>query len=299
MERGNTKILIVDDDDTLRSLLAAILRNEGYSLFTAKDGAEALAVFSAEKPQVVITDVYMPKMDGVTLLKKIKQASPKTHVAIMTGQGTEELAAEALRNGASNYFKKPINTFEFLHAVNLLTQLVLKDRERVFDRKRIRSETMEVVLSNDLDAIYPLIDCITETPAAHVPDIDSVRIGLLEMIINAIEHGNLGITFPEKQDALRKQGLRDLYSQRASLPENSGKKVTIYYAFSPSRVSYMICDEGRGFDWRAFPDPGDASHMMDANGRGISVTRLFMDEVIYNDKGNEVTIIRYLKRTAV
>jgi two-component system NtrC family response regulator len=106
------KILVIDDDISLRRVLEYNLQEEGYDVQTAASGEEGLYLFGQSQPSLVITDMNMPGMDGMQLLKKVKQRSPETLVIIITAFGTVDIAVEAMKAGAYDYITKPFNRDE-------------------------------------------------------------------------------------------------------------------------------------------------------------------------------------------
>jgi len=102
-------ILLVDDEEGIRKVLGISLMDLGYQVFTAADGEEALAVFRRHRPPIVLTDIKMPRMDGINLLQQIKAESPDTEVIMLTGHGDMELAIKCLKLEATDFITKPIN----------------------------------------------------------------------------------------------------------------------------------------------------------------------------------------------
>ncbi|MBW1943364.1 MAG: hybrid sensor histidine kinase/response regulator [Deltaproteobacteria bacterium] len=103
------KILLVDDEEGIRRVLDISLTDIGYQVFTAGDGVEALEVFKKQRPPIVLTDIKMPGMDGIELLKEIKEENPDTEVIMITGHGDMDLAIESLKLDATDFITKPIN----------------------------------------------------------------------------------------------------------------------------------------------------------------------------------------------
>lgn len=103
------KVLLVDDEEGIRKVLDITLTDSGYQVFTASNGAEALEVFKEQRPPIVLTDIKMPGMDGIELLKEIKQENPDTEVIMITGHGDMDLAIESLKFDATDFITKPIN----------------------------------------------------------------------------------------------------------------------------------------------------------------------------------------------
>jgi two-component system response regulator PilR (NtrC family) len=123
------KILIAEDEKSMREVLEIFLQEEGYETFTAKDGKEALEMLEGDIYDVVITDIKMPRADGFEVLKKTKEISPQTVVIMITAFGTTESAIEAIKLGAYDYIEKPFKIEEI--------RVVIK---RALERKRIISK---------------------------------------------------------------------------------------------------------------------------------------------------------------
>lgn len=102
------KILVVEDDNATRTALCGLLRKEGYDVIEASNGVEAVELFSNERVDVVITDVYMPYLDGVALVEKIHASSPETPVVFMTGYLSRK-SAETILQSKAEYMAKPIS----------------------------------------------------------------------------------------------------------------------------------------------------------------------------------------------
>ncbi|MCG6879953.1 MAG: hybrid sensor histidine kinase/response regulator [Deltaproteobacteria bacterium] len=103
------KILLVDDEKGIRTVLGITLADYGYEVLTASSGGEALTTFRNQKPAIVLTDIKMPGMDGIQVLRKIKEESPDTQVIMITGHGDLELAIQSLKCDATDFITKPIN----------------------------------------------------------------------------------------------------------------------------------------------------------------------------------------------
>ncbi len=286
------RLLLVEDDARVRAVLLEFLLLRGFAAREAPNGAAALELFAREPADIVVTDVRMPGMDGLEVLSRVKLARPETCVVLLTGYGSEDTAVRAMRMGASNYFKKPVNLAEFAYALEVLAELVRSRRGEQLDPLLIERETRTLRLGTDIEAIYPVIRDLTSRAASFGYDVEAVRIGLLELLTNAIEHGSLGITGAEKREAVRADTLRALRAARAAAAPWRDRAVRVDYELTPERLSYRIADEGEGFDWRALPAHGNPEELLAGSGRGITVARLCMDEVVFNERGNEVLIAK-------
>ena len=103
------KLLVIDDEASTRDLLKMSLESDGYTVFVAEDGPKGLEIFARENPPVVLTDIKMPGMDGIEVLRKVKEQSPDTEVIVITGHGEMNLAIQALHLEASDFINKPIS----------------------------------------------------------------------------------------------------------------------------------------------------------------------------------------------
>jgi len=127
-------ILLVDDEEGIRKVLGISLSDRGYRVQTAVNGEEALALFESLHPSIVLTDIKMPGMDGIDLLKRIKQQSPETEVIMITGHGDIHLAIESLKFEATDFITKPIDE-------DILDVALKRARERIDMRAQLRSYT--------------------------------------------------------------------------------------------------------------------------------------------------------------
>ncbi len=123
------RILVVDDEANARSALAELLRDEGYSVETAADGFKALPKLEEFAPDLLLTDLKMPGLDGMELMKRAWESDPERVVVVMTAYGSVDTAVAAMRQGAADYLTKPINVDELVLVI-----------DRVLERRRLRAE---------------------------------------------------------------------------------------------------------------------------------------------------------------
>ena len=145
------RILVVDDEPNARTALAEILKEEGYQVETAADGFKGLARAEEFSPDLVLTDLKMPGMDGVELLRKLRQHAPELPVVLMTAFGAVETAVSAMREGAADYLTKPLNTDELVLVI-----------DRALERVRLRRETHD--LRSQLTERYRFDNIVGNSP---------------------------------------------------------------------------------------------------------------------------------------
>jgi signal transduction histidine kinase len=136
-------ILVVDDEKLNLDLISILLRNRGFRALVASSAMEALSIIEAESPEVAIVDYMMPGMDGFSALKEIKRRFPDTYVIMFTGKGSEEIAVELMKAGASDYILKPFVNKDLIERVQKVLQIrrvELKNRELLCERENLLRE---------------------------------------------------------------------------------------------------------------------------------------------------------------
>jgi DNA-binding NtrC family response regulator len=159
------KILIIDDERSIRNSLREILEYEGYEVKDAADGVEGFKIASEEKFDIILSDIKMPKMDGLELLEKLKEAGVDSQIIMISGHGTIETAVEAIRNGAFDFIAKPLDLNRVLITLkNALTNSTLVKETTILKKKVLRSN--EIVGESDaINNIKALIEKVAPTDA--------------------------------------------------------------------------------------------------------------------------------------
>ncbi len=131
------KILLVDDEEGIRKVLGITLSDAGYRVFVAENGQEAFRIFKTESPPIVMTDIKMPGMDGIELLKNIKRLNPDTEVIMITGHGDMDLAITSLKHAATDFITKPIND-------DIMEIALKKAHDNIIIREKLREYTQNL-----------------------------------------------------------------------------------------------------------------------------------------------------------
>lgn len=150
-----SRVLIVDDENSIRSTLCAFLRNDGYMCDTAADGIAALDLLAECTYEIVVTDIIMPRYSGMELLAWIRSRSPATQVIIMTGEPTVDTAVIAVRNGATDYLVKPINKESLLRVVGRAAHIARleEDKRKLEAENQAYQRNLESLVSERTDAL--------------------------------------------------------------------------------------------------------------------------------------------------
>lgn len=288
-------VLIVDDNTIDRKLAAGIVEKVGMATKHAVNGKEALKVMQSELPDIVLTDLQMPEMDGLQLVQYIKKHHPTVPVILMTAHGSEEIAVKALKIGASSYVPKQILARELADTIRevLTVATVKRDEQKAFDC--LSEANLSFVLGVKQGGMHePVVGYLQEQLRTWklCDETDLIRVGtaLHEALVNAIEHGNLELASDLRDipDGLYHQ----LGEERRKQSPYRDRRVYVSAKLTREGAHITIRDEGPGFDPRRLPDPTDPENIGKISGRGLLLIRTFMDHVSFNETGNEITLIK-------
>ncbi|MDB2414640.1 response regulator [Rickettsiales bacterium] len=290
------KILVVDDDAKEAEFISEGLAGHNYSIDIAIHGRDACHKMreSGNDYYAILLDREMPVMDGLEFIEWLKENNfEKTPVVMITKDDNPQMVKEGIDAGVFYYLNKPIQH-------ELLKSVVASAVTSMTRRKNLQREIKEHGISMHLiDKCMFTVKTLEDAEsvscfiASLFPCAETALQGLAEIIINAVEHGNLGITYEEKTQFILDRTWRKEIEKRQQMPEYIDKKVTIYYHNAEDSYRVTILDEGKGFDWKQYISM-NPSRATDNHGRGIAKAKLTsFDEIIYNDVGNKVTVILY------
>ena len=291
-------ILIVDDSATDRRLAGGLLGQiDDESVEYAIDGGDALVKMELHVPDIVVTDLDMPSINGLELVEVIRKAYPMVPVILMTAQGSEDIAVKALRAGASSYVPKRTLSVQLKDTIQQVLEASRLDRAHLRLMRRLVRQEVEFVIENDLELVTSMVHNLQDIAFAMgiCDEADRLRIGvaLQEAMTNASFHGNLELCSSLREDDHRTY--YDLAQQRANLPPWSSRRIYVAARFTVEQAEFVIRDDGPGFDPGRLPDPTDPANLERPSGRGLLLIHSFMDEVIHNEAGNEVKLVKRRK----
>jgi CheY-like chemotaxis protein len=272
-----SRILIVDDDRATRHVLRKILTGAGFTTAVAKDGVEALDTLRGRRFDLLVLDVWMPRMNGIEVLERLRKRKSPPRVVVMTSDDAPETLLKAVRQQAFQYVHKPVEPLELLRTV----RDVLKAPEAPpIEVLSARPEWVELVVPCTREAAERLQGVVAHLDADLAPEVrHTIAYAFRELLLNAVEWGG-------KLDPNRTVRISCLHAKRMIL--------------------YRIADPGPGFDIEHLPhaaigqsDP--IAHMqvreekgIRPGGFGLAVVRSTVDELLYNEKRNEVVFVKYL-----
>jgi len=273
------RILVVDDDKTTRHVLRTVLTNAGFSTSVARDGVEALKALGSSRFDLLLLDVWMPRMNGLDLLAKLRTIEARPRVVVMTSDDAPETLLRAVREQAFRYVHKPVDAPLLLQTVR--EALGASDGPPI-EVVSARPDWVELVVPCTREAAGRIEEVMSHLDAALAPDVRaSIAYAFRELLLNAVEWGG-------KLDPSRTVRIACLRAKRM--------------------VMYRIADPGTGFKIDELPhaaigqspdDPIAHTHVREARGLrpggfGLMTVQASVDELLYNEQRNEVVFVKYL-----
>ncbi len=292
MDNLKPNILIVDDEPINLDIICAHLEQDDYRLVKANNGEDAWSILQSNPTEfdVIILDRMMPVMDGMQVLNNIKETDLMEQIPVImqTAKSDNQDVVDGLKAGAYYYLTKPydgdllktivrsaLNSRQ--HEKNLVDSL--REGRRIFD-----------LMSFGRFKIHNLRECsLVASQVAHLcPEPHRVVTGISELLINALEHGNLKIGYQAKSDLMRRGMWQIEVEKRLHSSDNIGAYIELEFNVTVDKIQIRIRDQGVGFDWTPYMD-FDPDRAFDPHGRGIAVARLSsFDDLEYIGEGNEV-----------
>lgn len=292
---GISTVLIVDDSVIDRHLADAIVKKlDGWKAAFASNGIEALEAIKNQMPDLVLTDMLMPEMDGLELVQAIRNQYPLLPVILMTAHGSEDIAIQALQRGAASYVPKKSLARDLSETIEQVMSVARSNTTKQRVLESLARQEIEFILDNDVALIPPLVsyleECLVRMKLCEQAGLILLGVALHEALTNAIFHGNL-----ELSSTIKEQDEKKYYSmaeeRRRQFPYRD-RRVYVTTTLSHEQVAFAVRDEGPGFDPSTLPDPTDPTNLERVSGRGLLLIQTFMDHVDHNPKGNQITMVK-------
>ena len=287
-------ILVVDNNPKDREIAGKCLIEHGVTPVFAANGREALKILEQRKLDAVLTDLHMPEMDGLQLVERMRLDHSDVPVVLMTSHGSEDAAIAALKAGALSYIPKKNIEADLCNTMRVVLAAVEAKRYREQVRTLLLRTETHFALGYELDGPTALVSHLQnnlfQIDFCDGTSLFQISTALTEALNNAIEHGNL-----ELNSALRGEDDEAFERQRQERMHTkpfSDRRVHVIERLTSSQVTYVIRDEGPGFDQTDIPDPRIPENLLKSSGRGLMLIRTFMDEVFLNSAGNEITLVK-------
>lgn len=286
------RLLLVDDDDFIQLVISENLTALGYEVEVAQDGQEAWEKIDhgPKKYDLILLDKMMPRMDGIALLKLIRADNRLNEIPVvmLTGADRAEDVVEGLAAGAYYYLIKPATQEVLSRVVKSALEESQKKREL---RERIGQQRNNMRMMQHATFSFRTLQEARDLAlllAEVSMDPERTVSGYSELLINAVEHGNLGISYAEKGRLLSEDRWAEEVENRLNSPLYSQHKVEVLLDKEPDLLIVTITDQGQGFDWHKYME-FDPARVFDLHGRGIAMSSgISFDQVAYLGRGNTV-----------
>jgi CheY-like chemotaxis protein len=284
-----------DDCQLIQSLLAPLAR---LHLVFAGNGGGALGAIERREPDLLLTDLVMPGMDGLDLVRQVRARFPAIPIVLMTAHGSEEAAMRALRAGAANYIPKKDLARDLVETVQGILRVAEVDRQRrrlmhCLDRRETHFQ-----LQNDPDLMASLLGLVQEEidGTGRLDRTGRIRVGvaLQEALSNALYHGNLELSSDLRQEDER-VFYREAEERRKREPYRS-RVIRVQMRIDRVALRFRITDEGPGFDVSRFDHSPGPEDLTQIGGRGLLLIRTFMDEAAYSLGGRSISMVKRFDR---
>lgn len=296
------RLLVVDDDEFVRVLMEEMLGQCGYDVETAADGLLAWEAIERDpgRYDLMLLDKQMPRLDGISLLRRIRDDSrfADLPVIMLTADTSPEDVSEGLAAGAHYYLTKPSSE----DVLKVVIKSALAESRQKRDLRALagrhagslgllhRAEFRCRTLAEAKDLALLLADASMD-PARTV-------VGYSELLINAVEHGNLGISYADKSRLLESGRWAEEVADRLRSPDYAARMVAVTLERIDGASRVTIADQGPGFDWRSYLE-FSAERVFDLHGRGIAMSKaVSFDSLEYQGSGNVVVATVRLPITA-
>lgn len=289
-------ILVVDDELINREIIGEYFAGQAqFALSFAEDGEEAWDRLQTAEPafDIVLLDRMMPGLDGIGLLQRIK-ATPQLAtipVILQTAAGEPEQIREGMEAGAYYYLTKPYLGDALLAIVHAASKSV-GARDAMRQKLNDCVDALQFLEQGEfavrtVDEASQLAILVAQT----CPRPEAALLGISELLINGVEHGNLGLSYQEKTRLKMVDRWKDEIDRRSELPEHQAKRVRLVYQRDRRGITLKISDEGHGFPWENFLELS-AERACDPNGRGIALARMMsFSRISYEGCGNTVVAV--------
>jgi CheY-like chemotaxis protein/anti-sigma regulatory factor (Ser/Thr protein kinase) len=292
-QETSLSILAVDDNPTSLRLLEAMLERNKFNVRTAVNGKEAMAILNKfhDKIDIILLDRMMPEMNGIEVCNAMKADEKLRDIPIImqTAANHPEEISEGIAAGVFYYLTKPLIPKMLLSVVDAAAKQVRCHKQLRLEMKRRK---ISFGLVQILKCTFQTLDeaeGLSVFLANYFDDPGRTLTGISELLVNAVEHGNLGISYETKSKLVAENRWQDEISKRLADPQYADRRVTVIFERKEKACYIQITDEGNGFDWKQYMevDPSRATHN---HGRGIAMANMLcFSKLVYNKKGNQVT----------
>ncbi|MGK5094891.1 response regulator [Deltaproteobacteria bacterium TL4] len=292
------QILLIDDDLNFLDELKERLTKYGYIVQIAGDGETAWDLFSKAPTEydVIISDIKMPVLGGVELLKRLRYYEYDVPVIIMTGHGDLNISIEALKHGAYNFLLKP---FSLKDLRKTLSKLVAQQipKKQLYEFYEGLKEELTITINTNTDSIPTLaqhLESHYQIPCKMFNiNVHNITLCLHEALNNAVIHGNLEVPSTLKEQSF--ETFMNKVKEREAKQEYAHRLIKITFRMENLRMIFEVQDQGHGFEFEKLPSHENPDSLL-LSGRGLLLIRASMDEVSWDQHSKCLKMVKYLER---
>jgi CheY-like chemotaxis protein len=315
LELNVPNILIADDNPVDLKLMQGLLKKQkDWHVDTVTSGHAAIAWIQRQmpdsklqshgqqttatpprRPSILVTDLQMPNMDGIELVREVKRTDPGLPILLITSSQNMDVAEAALRAGATSFSPKHSLATDLVGTITQVLDVAQRMRYTHSETFCAVPEHQAFVLNNEASLIGPTIENL-QNGLPKWSQADRLQIGMAveEALTNAMHHGNLEVS-SELRDGDTEAGYYQAIAQRKDLAQFRRRKVRVEAEYSDDHICIQISDQGAGFNPKSVPDPRLHENLDRVSGRGLLLIRSFMDQVAHNAAGNQITMTKLRK----
>jgi CheY-like chemotaxis protein/anti-sigma regulatory factor (Ser/Thr protein kinase) len=296
------RVLLVEDSPTQAIEMTMLLEEGRHSVMHVENGRLGLEALAEYPLDVVVTDLEMPEVNGLELVQRMRADFAHIPAILVTSLGSEALAVEALQVGAAGYVPK--REMQMLLNQTIADVLSVLQADESYSKliSTLTRNVFEFDMPNDPSLIAPLTGLLMQVSSGLqvFGGMELVRLGMAteHAVLNAMYRGNLELTrdqTPAVHSVIHEEATNDIVESRRSQSPYCDRRVYVEATATTEEVSIVVRDQGNGFDTSTLPEPGNADMLDTSGGRGLVLMTSFVDQITYNAKGNEVTLVKRRK----
>lgn len=290
MSHDSKTLLLLDSNEVVQEIIQSMVLDHDLSMHTAQSVEDAFRLLAKGHVFAFTFNLQLISSDPVEFVRKLRRDYPDMTLMVLLDDKRKDLMIDLLQAGTFACITLPLQAGVLTYNLGK----IIANNSETYNPFSIKYEERKLIIPNDFSLVMQVSkNLVDSTLPKNEKNRYHIILGLSEIINNAIEHGNLGITFEEKSDALKASRFYPLALERALKEPYKDRVVTIESRVYPNknRIEYFVSDEGAGFDWRILPDPKEKENLLNRNGRGIMMARYAFDELTYNEIGNQVTMV--------
>ncbi len=288
-------LLVISDNEKNRKAFATAASQTNFILKIVDNFDSAINLFRTFHPHIILCEMSLAEADRGLFFKQVRNNIPQAIVNMLLNKNDKDLIFKAMSYGINNYLIMPMEYTDLFNHLRLC-ECVLKTRPKNETQSFVsEAKTFSITTNNSLTSLPTLIDDLLSQANPYFQKWNTeLRIGLEELIVNAVEHGNLNISFEEKSQAISEGTFDALITKRQHDSRYRNKSVKIQFNQKPEYDEWLIKDEGNGFNPCEIATTITKADVKQLHGRGILISRCQFDEIEYSENGTKVRVRKYI-----